>query len=40
MFSKEGIRLLAYGTPKLIFSELLRREAFSEQGVCRDSVGF
>ena len=33
MFSKEGIRLLAYGTPKLIFRELLRRAAFSEQGV-------
>src|SRR5260370_39653373 len=33
MLGKERIRSLAYGTPKLIFRELLRREPFSEQGV-------
>jgi len=33
VLGKERIRLLANGTPKLIFRELLRRKPFSEQGV-------
>ena len=33
MLGKERIRLLANGTPKLIFRELLRRKPFSEQRV-------